>query len=119
MAIRPDDLGKEIVKHLQTYTKEVEEALEEGKEEITNQGLVALKSSSPIKKGRYARGWRKKRIGKDFVLHNASAAQLTHLLEKGYAKRGGGRVAGRPHIKPVEEMMVEEFEKQVERAIKG
>lgn len=119
MAIRPDDLGKEIVKHLQMYTKEVEEALEEAKEEITNEGLTVLKLSSPIKKGKYARGWRKKKVGKDFVLHNATAAQLTHLLEKGYAKRGGGRVAGRPHIQPVEEMMIEKFEKQVERAIKG
>jgi hypothetical protein len=44
--------------------------------------------------------------------------RLAHLLEYGHAKVGGGRVEGRPHIRPAEEMVIREFMAEVEEAIK-
>lgn len=112
------DLSKELATILGQYTSDVEEELEEAKKDITDEGVSDLRSTSPIRKGKYARGWRKKKQGSAYVIHNATAYQLTHLLEKGHAKRGGGRVAARPHIQPVEEKMIKDYEKRVERAIK-
>lgn len=112
------DLSKEISSILSQYTSDVEKELEEAKDEVTTEGVSDLKSSSPKRKGNYAKGWRKKKQGTAHVIHNATNYHLTHLLEKGHAKRGGGRVAARPHIQPVEEKMIKDYEKRVERAIK-
>jgi hypothetical protein len=52
------------------------------------------------------------------VVHSKDRYQLTHLLEKGHAKRGGGRVAARPHIAPAEQEGVELLQSLIEKALK-
>lgn len=114
-----DNLANEITQILQEYTTEVEEGLEKAKEKVAKDGAKTLKSSSPKRYGKYAKGWRAKKDGKAWVIHNATRHQLTHLLEKGHAKRGGGRVPGRAHIAPVEERAIKDFEEEVEKVIRG
>lgn len=52
------------------------------------------------------------------VKHSKNRYQLAHLLEKGHAKRGGGRVAGRPHIAPAEQAGIEQLQSIIEKALK-
>ena len=113
------DLSNEIAKTLREYTTEIEQGLEEAKKEISKEAVKKLRVASPKKTGSYAKGWRVKKVGSSYTIHNKTDYQLTHLLEKGHAKRGGGRVAGQPHIKPVEEEVIKDYEKAVEKVIRG
>ena len=117
--VKINDLALEISKALQTYTAEVTEGLEEAKEKVAKNAVKKLKRRSPRKTGEYAKGWRATRVGSAWVVHNATNYQLTHLLEHGHAKRGGGRVAGIPHIGPTEKEAIQEYLEEAERVIRG
>lgn len=114
-----DNLANEITSALKEFTTEVEVGMEKAKEDNAKLGAKTLKVTSPKKTGDYAKGWRAKRFGTAWAVHNATDYQLTHLLEKGYAKVGGGRVSGKPHIGPVEEQVIVGYEKQLEKIIRG
>lgn len=117
-----DNLADEITNVLREYTTEVEEGLEKAKEDNAKKAVKELKSTSPVgkrKRRKYKDGWRTKKIGSAWVVHNATNYQLTHLLEKGHAKVNGGRVSGRPHIYPAEQKAIVGYEKQLEKIIKG
>lgn len=118
MAIKIDDLVKEINKTLSEYANGVGEEVEKVAETVAKEGVKKLKLRSPKDTGEYAKSWRATKVKKAWVVNN-KIYQLTHLLEKGYAKVNGGRVPGQPHIAPVEKEMINEFVKGVEEAIKG
>ena len=114
------DIANEIAQALSQYTSEVEEKLDEIKSDVADETVNMLKANSPTgRRGKYAKGWRKKKDGTGYVIHNATDAGLTHLVEKGHAKRNGGRTQAQPHISTAEEMAIKKFENKVERAIKG
>jgi hypothetical protein len=112
-----DDITKAITQHLRQYTSDIEDELAQASNEITKDGIKQLKRKSPRRTGKYAKGWTRKKQGEGYVVHN-KVYQLTHLLEHGHAKKDGGRVAGKSHIRPVEEKMVKKFEERIERVIK-
>jgi len=116
------DLTIEIEKALREYTEEVEEAIAGVIEEDVEAAVKELKDASPKKTGEYARGWTAKKEmtdgGLKMTIYNKTKPQLTHLLEFGHAKRGGGRVAARPHIAPVEEKLIDQVTRDIEDAIR-
>ncbi|ATC60534.1 hypothetical protein [Pseudolactococcus raffinolactis] len=114
------DIASEITKALTEYTSEVEEKLDEIKADVADETVNMLKVNSPTgRRGKYAKGWRKKKDGTSYIIHNATDAGLTHLTERGHAKRNGGRTQAQPHISTAEEMAIKKFENKIERAIKG
>ena len=122
--INIDQLAAEIAKGLAEYSQEVVEKVNISSEKIGKEAVKQLRQTSPKKTGKYAKSWTmttEKAIGQpDLRIIHAKAPhyRLTHLLEHGHAKRGGGRVEGKPHIRPAEEMVIKEFVAEVEEAIK-
>jgi len=126
--ISVDQLANEIAKGLAEYTQDVIESIDEVGEKIAKKAIEQLKETSPKSNKenakKYAKGWAvktDKKFGEidSHIIYNKNKPQLTHLLEHGHAKRGGGRVQGKPHIRPVEQQIIEEFTSKVEKVIKG
>lgn len=112
-----NDLSAEIMRCLKEYTDEVVEALEKTEKELAKEAVRTLKQTSPKKSGKYAKSWTQTKQGKKRIVHNRRY-QLTHLLEKGHAKRNGGRVAARVHIAPVEQRISKEAVERLKRNLK-
>lgn len=117
--VKPADLSREIAKHLSEFTSFVEEEVELAKEEVTKNAIKELKSESPRLTGGYAKGWTRKKVGKEIIIHNRTDYQLTHLLEYGHANKDGGRTEGKAHIRPAEEKTVKKYVERVERALQS
>jgi hypothetical protein len=113
-----NDISKSISSELVRYSNLVKEEFEIAKEETAKNLVEDLKKTSPENTGSYKKGWTVKRVGNSLIVHNKTNYQLTHLLEKGHAKRNGGRVSARPHIGPAEQKHNQEFLKKIEKAIK-
>lgn len=117
-----NNLGTEIQRYLQQYTASVRNEIEVASREEAQALVKDLKASSPKKSGSYRKGWRIKKAaagrGVKYIVHNKTDYQLTHLLEHGHAKRGGGRVESKIHIAPAEEKAIRAFLDRVEGAIR-
>lgn len=114
-----DDVGTEIANIMQEYTEDVSRAIEEENEKIADKAVKELRNTKLKRTGQYAKGWTKKKQEDGYIIYNKNKPQLTHLLEHGHAKRGGGRVSGKPHIRPVEERAIKDLEDNVVRIIKN
>lgn len=115
--IKPSQLADEIMRCLNEYTEEVTDALEDTKKELANEAVKTLRQTSPKRRGKYQKGWTKTKRGTKYVVHNR-VYQLPHLLEKGHAKRNGGRVGAIVHIKPVEDRIAREAPERFRRILK-
>lgn len=106
------------MRRLRNYAADVQDEIEIASKEEAQNLVKALKAHSPKKTGSYRKGWKLKKSGKHkYVVYNKTDYQLTHLLEHGHAKRDGGRVEARVHIRPAEEIAIRNFMDRVEGAI--
>ena len=118
------DLAVEIEKILNDYGNDVTQHVRQVTREIAKKGAAKVRSNARGKlnqhTGKYARGWTYKvedrRYAPTATIYD-KVYQLPHLLEHGHAKRGGGRVDGREHIKPVEEEVIRLFEEAIKKEI--
>lgn len=118
--IRIDALGAEIAKLMEGYASEVAAETKAEAKAVAKEAVKELKQTSPegpgSRKGHYKDGWaskveRENAVSINIKVYNRKKPGLTHLLEKGHAKRGGGRVSGIPHIAPAEQRAAEDYEK--------
>ena len=124
MAVTVDKLGDAIVEALEEYAGQVTDVVKQAVDEVTDECLQEIRQNSPKDTGDYQKGWRKKKAFENAaqlrnVVHNATDYQLTHQLEKGHAKAGGGRGEGIPHIAPAEERAKKSLEEKIKRGVPG
>lgn len=113
-----DNFQRQLTEELRRYSGVVEEEMQKAIKESSQMLVDDLKTTSPKKTGSYRKGWKIKKFKKKSVVYNKTDYRLTHLLEKGHAKRGGGRVAAQVHIEPAEHRAVTDFLDRIERAIR-
>lgn len=117
-----DKLAEAAQKALQEYAQDATQTTKELVRAVAKKGAQSVKQASAKEygSGRYSKGWtstvEESRLGAMGVIYNKTPG-LPHLLEKGHAKRGGGRVPGRAHIAPVEEELVKDFPKELEERL--
>lgn len=125
-SIKIGDMVNAIMDSLNEYQNLCGEQVRAAAKEVAGDAVKELKSTSPkgrgSKKGHYEGGWtyatdKSSAYKSNFTIHNAKKPGLAHLLEKGHAKRGGGRTGGTPHIEPVELHAIEEFENRLKERL--
>ena len=111
---------------LKEFNQDVVEALNKTSEEISKEAVRKLKDGSPAKSGKYKTSWSRKverpRVGSiNITVYNKKYGWRTHLLEHGHLTRNKkgtyGRTPAEVHIAPVEEWVVDEVPKRIEKEI--
>jgi len=115
-----DAINEGLKEYADLATEDVKKAVKKSAKAVKDQ----INGSAPVRTGRDAKSWKVKTTAEsstslEQTVYSPSRYMLTHLLEKGHAKRGGGRVRAIPHIAPAEEMGIELFEGLIEQALKG
>ena len=123
--VKIPELNQAITEILNEYGDNVTEATKAAVLKVAEIAKQEAKAASPYgtSKKHYASEWAVKadavdRLRTDAIVHNRTKYQLTHLLEKGHAKRGGGRTRAIPHIEPAEQRAIRNFEEAVKKIAK-
>ena len=119
-----DKLADTIMAGLKEYadldTDDMKAAVKKAGQEVRKD----IQANAPKRTGKYAKSWTVKTTKEtssslEVTVHSKNRYQLAHLLEYGHAKRGGGRVSGRPHIAPAEQKGIEQLERDIKKALGG
>ena len=117
-----DNLAEEIMQGLQEYADLADTAMKKAVRKTAKSVIDEISANAPKRTGAYSKSWTAKKTKEnshslEMIVHSKNRYQLAHLLEKGHAKRGGGRVSGKPHIAPAEENGVQLLEHLIEGAL--
>ena len=109
-----------LIKYKDLATEDMKAAVRKAGDRVKND----IRANAPLKTGGYAKSWTVKTTKEtteslELTVCSPKKYQMAHLLEKGHAKRGGGRVKAQPHIAPAEEDTVKQLEADIEKAIGG
>ena len=117
-----DQMADAIMDGLLEYAELAADVMKGCVKKAGNTVKKEAQAGAPVRTGKYKKSWAVKRQREtsntlEVVVHSRNRYQLTHLLEKGHAKRGGGRVKAIPHIAPVEEKGIRELEEGIKRGL--
>lgn len=119
-----DQMDSAIMEELEKYADLAADELKAAVKDTAKSVRKDIQAGAPVDTGKYKKSWSVKTVSEtsesiDLVVHSRNRYQIAHLLEHGHAKRGGGRVAARPHIAPAEQAGNEKLEKTIKEKLKG
>lgn len=119
-----ENLADEIMKGLIEYKDLVTDNMKKSVRKAGRTVKKDIQANAPKKTGAYSKSWKVSTTKEtseslELTVHSPKKYQLAHLLEKGHAKRGGGRTKAVPHIAPAEESAVKQLESDIKKAIGG
>ena len=127
-----DQLASVIMEGLEEYADLIDADMREDVKKAADTAKKVIKEKAPVyagtyksgkrRPGTYKKSWRYKttrETGNAFeITVYSSQPGLTHLLEKGHAKRGGGRTKAIRHIADGEEQAQDQLLRDIERDIR-
>ena len=119
-----DGMADAIMKELIDYSDMTSEGVKSAVKEAAKTVKKEIQAGAPVRSGAYKRSWATKNTAEssnklEITVYSRNRYQIAHLLEHGHAKRGGGRVAARPHIASAEQSGIEQLEQEIERCIRN
>lgn len=137
-SIQIDELTEAVMGELRRYQSLAQEDVKKSVKSAANLVRKEIRKNGPKHSGAYPKGYKREKrknggtyrksfqvktmiespVAVSMIVHSPKQYMLTHLLEDGHAKRGGGRVSGRPHIEPARDLgekhLVEELTKALQ-----
>ncbi len=115
-------LADAVMEGLEEYADLATDRMKEAVRKAGKSVKGEISANAPKHTGKYAKSWRTKATKEsatalEVTVYSPTRYMLAHLLEKGHAKRGGGRVEARPHIALAEQHGVEQLEREIERSL--
>lgn len=118
------NMAEVIMKELNDYAETTSDGVKEAVKKAAKTVKSEIEAGAPVQSGAYKKSWSTKNTAEssnklEITVYSRNRYQLAHLLEHGHAKRGGGRVAARPHIASAEAAGIEQLEQEIERCIRN
>lgn len=108
--IQISEMEKVIMDALEEYAEKASEVIGETLPLVGQETAQDLRATSPKRTGNYAASWtygmqtsRGSKKRNKLVVYNKKHYRIVHLLEKGHAKKNGGRVEAIVHVKPAQD----------------
>lgn len=120
--VRIEQMASAIMEGLTEYANLATDDMKKAVKKAADLTRKEIQAHAPKDTGAYAKSWVVKTVREssnalEMVVHSRNRYQLTHLLEFGHAKRGGGRVPGRAHIALAEAKAAQVLEEEIERSL--
>ena len=108
--IQISEMERVIMDALEQYADKAADVIGETLPLVGQETAQDLRATSPKLTGNYAASWtygmqtsRGSKKKNKLVVYNKNHYRIVHLLEKGHAKKNGGRVEAKVHVKPAQD----------------